>query len=195
MTEGYLEIILGGMYAGKTSRLIQIHTTYSYIGKKIMVINYAEDKRYHDSMVSAHDGKMIPCVMTLDIHDMWFNGNHEYYNLIHDAEVILINEGQFFIQLYDTILSMVETAKKRVYICGLDGDFKRQKFGELLDLVPHCDKVEKLTALCAICRDGKKALFSKRVTNEEVQVVIGSDNYIPVCRMCYNYEKDFLQTI
>ena len=193
--EGYLEIILGGMYAGKTSRLMQIHTTYSYIGKKIMVVNFAEDKRYHESMLSTHDGKMIPCVMTLDIHNMWVNDANEYYHLIHDADVILINEGQFFTKLYDTVISMVESEKKRVYICGLDGDFKRQKFGELLDLVPHCDKVEKLTALCAVCRNGKKAIFSKRVTGEVLQVVIGSDNYIPVCRECYGYEKDFLQTI
>jgi thymidine kinase len=80
---------------------------------------------------------------------------------------------------------MIGVYNKKVYICGLDGDFKQQKFGELLDLIPHCDKVEKLTALCSICKNGKKALFSHRISDETSQVVIGSINYVPLCRSCY----------
>jgi thymidine kinase len=75
---------------------------------------------------------------------------------------------------------------KVVYVCGLDGDFERKKFGEILDLIPLCDKVNKLTSLCSICKDGTPALFSMRTTNEKEQTVIGSNNYLPVCRMCYN---------
>lgn len=186
MGKGYLEIILGGMYAGKTSRLIEIYKTNSYIGKKIVVINYAEDTRYHDKMLSTHDGVMIPCIMTLDIYDQWTNPQQPYYNELHSADIILINEGQFFKRLVETVLLMVENENKNVYICGLDGDFKREKFGELLNLIPYCDKVEKLRSLCSICRNGKRGIFSKRVTTETTQIVIGSDNYLPVCRDCYN---------
>ena len=75
--------------------------------------------------------------------------------------------------------------KKKVYICGLDGDFKKQKFGEILDLIPLCDKVTKLTSICSLCKNGNPGIFSKRISDEKEQTLVGSDNYIPVCRICY----------
>jgi thymidine kinase len=101
------------------------------------------------------------------------------------ADVILINEGQFFSDLYETVQDMLNYEKK-VYVCGLDGDFERKKFGSILDLIPFCDKITKLTSLCSICRDGTAAIFSMRLTDEKEQTVVGSTNYIPVCRKCYN---------
>ena len=96
---------------------------------------------------------------------------------------ILINEGQFFEDIYKTTMILVEKFKKHVTICGLDGDFKRVKFGKILDLIPFCDKVVKLSALCDC---GHPAIFSHRITNETSQIVIGSSNYKPLCRKCYN---------
>lgn len=183
--EGYLELILGPMFSGKTTRILEIYNHYSFINKRVMVINYAEDKRYHDTMLSTHDHKMIPCVLTMDIKDMWFNPANKHYVEIHGAHAILINEGQFFSELTKTVLDMVESQNKTVYICGLDGDFKRARFGELLDLLSYCDKVTKLKSLCSICRNGKRALFSHRVTDEKEQISIGSNNYVPLCRKCY----------
>jgi thymidine kinase len=187
--EGYLELILGPMFSGKTTKIIQIHNNYSYIGKNVAVINYAEDKRYHDSMLSTHDHKMIPCILSHNIEALWndTNSNNDYYDILRNADVILINEGQFFKNLKSIVIDMVENHNKIVYICGLDGDFKREKFGELLDLIPYCDKVNKLTSFCSNCRNGKKGLFSCRVTKETEQIVIGSDNYKPLCRDCYLY--------
>ena len=100
------------------------------------------------------------------------------------AEVILINEGQFFTDLYEVVDDMLQKGKK-IYVCGLDGDFKRNRFGQILDLIPLCDKVTKLTSLCSICKNGTPGIFSKRITTEKEQTIVGSDNYIPVCRMCY----------
>ena len=74
---------------------------------------------------------------------------------------------------------------KKVYVCGLDGDFERKKFGQILNLIPLCDKVTKLTSLCSVCKNGAPGIFSKRITLETEQTVVGSDNYIPVCRKCY----------
>ena len=71
-------------------------------------------------------------------------------------------------------------------MCGLDGDFERKKFGQILDLIPLCDKVTKLTSLCSICKNGTVGIFSKRITSQTEQTVVGSDNYIPVCRSSYN---------
>jgi thymidine kinase len=185
LEEGYLELILGPMFSGKTTQIIQIHNNYSYIGKKVVVINFSEDKRYHDTMLSTHDRKMIPCILSDDLVDNWSNTLNPHYSEMNEADVILINEGQFFKGLKEVVIDMIEKQGKIVYICGLDGDFKRQKFGELLDLIPYCDKVTKLTSLCSVCRNGKKGLFSCRVTKETAQVVIGSDNYKPLCRSCY----------
>ena len=175
--EGYLEIILGPMFSGKTTRIIQIYKEYTYIQKNICVINYAGDKRYDSSLLSTHDKTMIPCVNAETLDSVL----HEWLG----CDVIIINEGQFFADIYETVLYMVDDLGKKVYICGLDGDFKRNKFGRLLDLIPHSNAVQKLNSLCAICKNGKKAIFSKRVSQESDQVVIGSDNYIPLCRGCF----------
>ena len=173
---GYLELILGPMFSGKTTRLIQHYKAYKFIGKKIVVINYSLDTRYSETMLSSHDRIEIPCIFTSSLSDdksLWM-----------DADVVFINEGQFFGDLLETVIEMVDVYKKQVHICGLDGDFRRQRFGTLLDLVPYSDKVEKLTAFCGMCKNGSLAIFSHRVSNESAQVVIGSDNYVPLCRSC-----------
>ena len=172
---GYLELILGPMFSGKTTRLIEHYKAYKYIGKKIVVINYELDVRYSDIALSSHDRIEIPCIFskTLD-HALWC-----------DADVVLINEGQFFADLVPAVHMMINRHRKHVYVCGLDGDFRRERFGTILDLIPFCDRVEKLSAFCAECRNGTPAIFSNRITAESSQVVIGSDNYRPLCRACY----------
>jgi thymidine kinase len=177
---GYLEMVIGPMFSGKTTWLIEKYKSYTYIGKKVLVINYSADIRYSTTMLSSHDRIEIPCVFSSLICD-----DSDVWNAVKDADVILINEGQFFSDLVGSVRMMVDTMNKHVFISGLDGDFRREKFGDILDLIPICDKVEKLSALCAICRNGTPAIFSKRLTDESNQVVIGSDNYKPLCRNCY----------
>lgn len=175
---GYLELILGPMFSGKTTRLINIYNFESDNNKRVKVINFSADTRYHDSMLSTHDKVMIPCVFAHKISDVCQE------NMIYNYDIILINEGQFFPDLYESVCELVETHKKIVYVCGLDGDFKRNKFGKLLDLIPVCDNVIKLSATCSSCN--KPAIFSKRLSTEEQQIIIGSSNYAPMCRRCYN---------
>ena len=143
----------------------------------IVMINYADDKRYHDSHLSTHDKKMIPCIQSHLLKNV--------YNEMENADVILINEGQFFPDLYQIVIELVEKKHKIVHIAALDGDFKRNVFGEILQLIPRCDDYLKLHALCAKCKDGTKASFSHRMSMENEQISIGSDNYIPLCRKCY----------
>ena len=179
--EGYLELILGPMFSGKTSTLKKIYDQCIYCNIPVMVINYEADNRYCDaSFMSTHDKIMIPCVKGVSILEI-LEQNKEKVN---ESEVILINEGQFFKDI-DTVIHLVENLHKRVYICGLDGDFKKNKIGSLLDLIPHCDNVYKLKSLCSECRNGKSGLFSYRITDETHQVVIGVENYKPVCRACF----------
>jgi thymidine kinase len=175
---GYLEIILGPMYSGKTSRLLDIHKQYTFCEGNILTINYIEDKRYSDTMLSTHDKKMIPCIQVNSLSVIT-------KDLYIDADVILINEGQFFDDLYPFVKNLVDVENKNVYVCGLDGDFQRNKFGTILDLIPICDKVIKVKSLCVLCKNGKKGIFTHRISEEQEQKIIGSDNYMPLCRECY----------
>jgi thymidine kinase len=192
----YLEIILGGMYAGKTSRLVEIYKQCKFCNISVAVINHSIDNRYDDQMLSTHDKVKIPCIKTNKLFDilmepMFLEERHSNNFRMNDktaianSEVILINEGQFFLDLEEFVRILLKNGKK-IYICGLDGDFERKKFGQILDLIPLSDKVTKLTSLCSICKNGTPGIFSKRITTETEQTVVGSDNYIPVCRKCYD---------
>lgn len=174
----YLEIIVGPMFSGKTSKLLEVYKQCKFCDISVVIINYELDKRYHDTMVSSHDKIMAPCIQANKLQDIIKNDE------VINSEVILINEGQFFGDLYNIVIELLNKGKK-IYIGGLDGDFERKKFGQILDLIPLCDKITKLTSLCSICKNGTPGIFSMRLTEEKEQTVIGSDNYIPVCRNCY----------
>jgi thymidine kinase len=191
----YLEIILGSMYSGKTSRLVEIYKQCKFCSIPVAVINHSIDNRYDNEMLSTHDKVKIPCIKTDKLFDIWAEyislEDNENIPRVNDkfklgtSEVILINEGQFFPDLEEFVKVLLKNGKK-IYVCGLDGDFERKKFGQILDLIPLCDKVTKLTSLCNICKNGTPGIFSKRITTEKEQTVVGSDNYIPVCRNCYD---------
>jgi thymidine kinase len=195
--KGYLEIYLGPMYSGKTSKLLDIYKQYSFCNISVEVINHSSDTRYHNSMLSTHDKVMIPCIQTNNLMDVWenrdvddiFNEISSNHLKLRSAEVIIINEGQFFSDLYECVIDMLKE-KKRVYIAGLDGDFERKKFGQILDLIPMCDSVTKLKSLCSICKNGEFGVFSLRLSEEKQQTLVGSDNYIPVCRSCYDKNSE-----
>jgi len=196
-SHGYLEIILGPMYSGKTSRLIEIYNQCQLNDIPVVAINHDIDNRYdHDTSVVSHDQIKIPCIKTNYLKNIWnpeikvstnsfatnsINGN---CLIIKYSKVILINEGQFFRDLFEVVNDMVNH-RKHVYVCGLDGDFERKKFGQMLDLIPLCDKVTKFSSLCSKCKNGTLGIFSMRLTNEKEQTIVGSQNYIPVCRSCY----------
>jgi len=180
LTSSYLEIILGPMFSGKTTRLLEMYKKYKLCNIPIIVINHSLDNRYHETLLSTHDKKMIPCIQRINLLDN--------ISIFEEYQVILINEGQFFDDIVPFTKQMLDY-NKTIYICGLDGDFERNKFGNLLDLIPLCDNVMKLKSLCALCKNGNYAIFSRRLSNEKEQTIIGSDNYIPVCRSCYNNEK------
>lgn len=177
--QGYLELIMGCMFSGKTTKLLEVYNMYKICDIECCVINYSKDTRYSETHLMSHDKNGIPCIFTDMLTDFCNNKNTlDKYN------VFLINEGQFFPDLVKATQNLLK-ANKKIYIAGLDGDFKQQKFGSMLDLIPISDKYVKLYAICKKCKNGTKAVFSKRITNDTDQTVIGTTNYIPVCRKCY----------
>jgi thymidine kinase len=180
---GYLELIIGSMFSGKTSKLLEIYKQCKFCNISVSIINHSLDKRYHDTMLSSHDKKMVPCLEASELNQLW-NVDPVTSIKLKQSNIILINEGQFFPDLCEVVVDMLKH-KKQIYICGLDGDFERKKFGYVLDLIPLCDKVTKITSLCSECKNGTLGIFTMRLTNETTQTVVGSDNYIPVCRECY----------
>ena len=187
---GYLEIIKGPMFSGKTTRLLDIYKKYSFCDIKTLVINYENDNRYSDKLLSSHDKVMIPCIKTLKLNEVvrFVNNNldmtSKYYAEFLKAKAILINEGQFFADIVEWTKIAVEHYHKNVYICGLNSDFKRTKFGNWLDLETLSDNVVMLHSFCSNCKR-RPAIFSHRLTNTSDIEVIGAECYIPVCRKCY----------
>ena len=191
----YLELFIGPMFSGKTSKLVEIYKQCLFCSIPVVVINHSIDIRYHNNLLSTHDKVMIPCIQTNKMKDIWqyeeiINEDNSILHRIDDsvklinADVIIINEGQFFEDLLPAVEHMLQHNKK-IYVGGLDGDFERKKFGQILDIIPLCDKVTKMTSLCGLCKNGTLGIFSKRISSEKEQTVVGSDNYIPVCRACY----------
>lgn len=183
LEHGYLEIIIGPMYSGKTSSLINIYNQCILSKIDVYVINHNSDLRYDEKLLTSHNQEKIPCFQTDSLSK--FTNNVLYKKNIKNNAVILVNEGQFFTDLKENILYWTEKLNLRVYVAGLDSDYKRNKFGQINDLIPYCDNIKKLNSFCSQCKNGTHAIFSHRVSNEKEQIVVGSDNYLPLCRKCF----------
>jgi len=206
---GQLTIIFGPMFSGKTTKLINL---YNYINNiplegwdyekstsksheldiirpTTLVINYKFDTRYCDDKLSSHNKVMIPCIFAENLSEITDIVNKsekdfDVNNLFINADFILINEAQFFTDIVDWVTIALNKYNKNIIICGLDSDFQRKSFGNWLDLITQSDNIIKLHAKCNLCNN--KAIFTHRISLEKEQTVIGYDNYIPLCRKCYN---------
>ena len=176
---GTIKIFIGCMYSGKTTEIIRESKRQLSIGRKIVCVNYKDDVRYgDDDFLYSHSLEKISCVKVGKLSEV-------DTNIIKDVDCIFINEGQFFDDLVPYTKEWCESYNKDIFVSGLDGDYKRQKFGHLLDLIPLSDSVIKFPALCSMCKDGTEANFTHRLSTETKQVVIGSTNYLPLCRKHY----------
>lgn len=182
---GYLKIILGPMTSGKTTELIKEYNRHVAGGFKCCFINHSTDDRYGsgNSKTSTHNKSVVNNTFSCDKLDYLMLDEPER---IDPFDVFFINEGQFFSDLKFYVDYLVNRKNKKVYVCGLDGDFRREKFGTLLDIIPICDDIIKLKALCIKCKKNE-AIFTFRLTNEKEQTIVGgSESYCALCRSCYN---------
>ena len=185
---GFLEIIQGPMKSGKTSRLITLYKQFKFCNIPVIVINNQRDDRYSLTHLSTHDLVTVPCINVMKLSDIVTLSNSEitgsYKEEFINTKIILINEAQFFEDIVEWVTLAVEKYNKCVYVCGLNSDFRRLPFGNWLDLELICDKIIHLTALCGNCKE-RVALFSYRKSEETEVIIIGNENYIPVCRRCW----------
>lgn len=174
-----LDIIIGPMFAGKSTFLIKQIRLLKILNKKYLVVKPSIDIRYNLDNIVSHNMESEQCISLELLKDIF---NYE----LNEIDTIFIDEAQFFQDLKETVLILLEKYYKNIYIVGLDGDFNRNKFGQILDLIPYSDSCEKIQSLCKICLDGTRGIFTKRLNNNNSQNLIGSsDLYMSVCREHY----------
>jgi len=186
---GYLEITLAPMFGGKTSYLLRQLGQWVDLNWDVLYINHTLDDRT-EGTVSTHSShsKLSPHIKAIKTASLATVD-------VSRVRVIGIDEAQFYTDLVSVVTEWVEKLGKIVYIVGLDGDYKRRKFGSILDLIPMAENVHKLAAVCAECLkeiNGSTpvplptAAFTHRIPASEEQIVIGAGNlYQPLCRKHY----------
>lgn len=174
-----LELILGPMFAGKSTELIRRVRRLRSVNKKVFVINHSFNVRYStDPAVTTHDSTVL-------------HANLNTKNLIEaeelddflTADIIVIEELQFFEDVSTVVPAWVDHLGKHVIASGLSGSAERTLMGEIGLIIPHADEVSFLTALCPFCADGTRAPFSKRIVASASEVDVGgADKYVATCR-------------
>lgn len=178
---GRIELILGCMYSGKTTELMRQIMRYKTLNKKIVIITNSIDTRYSDAGNIATHNKEI-----MSAYPMKTLSNYVKLQNYKEADVVFIEEAQFFPDLFEVVTNMANIDNKTVIVCGLDGDFQLKPFEQVVQLIPHSEKVQKFNALCKKCGDGTEACFSKRIVNNSERELVGSDGiYEAVCRNHY----------
>jgi thymidine kinase len=180
---GHISLLLGCMFAQKTTELLRRVRRYKSIGYKVLVVNFIGDTRYGKECIASHDREIEKAVCV----DMLRSVDHLVRSGTYN--VIAIDEGQFFTDLYEYVTAWADELEVDIVISGLDGNSERMPFGDMLRLIPHAEEVERLSAFCAMCRNGTVANYSKylgEVPKDENGVAIGgAEAYRPVCRKHY----------
>ncbi len=171
-----LHLYLGPMYAGKTTQLIR------NMDENSIVLDFTEECGCNMGNLMSHDGVKISCIKLNRLCNLFITTDIEIIDTFINTKKILINEAQFFPDLL-SFIKLIETYSLKVEVYGLDGDFERKPFGQILDIIPYCDSVVKLKGICALCNE--LSLFSKRITNNKEQYLADESAYRPVCRKCY----------
>lgn len=181
---GALHLILGCMFSGKSTEVMNIINRNKSINKNILIITHTIDDRYHNKLeIVTHDQQRTNCVKMNYLGKL-----EEEYNL-KEYDIIIIEEGQFFENLANDIGYIVDKYDIDVYISALNGTYERDTWKEISKLIPDCDTITKKNAFCKQCGDGTPAIFTHLKNNEEQKldsIVVGhSDIYEALCRKHY----------
>lgn len=174
---GWIEVICGSMFSGKTEELIRRLKRAQIANQRIEIFKPAIDTRYHERDVVSHDESRIRSTPV--------TASQNILLLAEDAEVIGIDEAQFFDAELPNVAETLASKGVRVIVAGLDMDFQGQPFGPVPALLAKADYITKLHAICVVC--GSIANYSYRKTPEATKLVLGEkDKYEPRCRKCYH---------
>lgn len=179
---GEIHIYLGCMYAGKSSLAIRMIRRWTSIDQKVLAINHCKDDRYSKEGIRSHDLDSTPSKRAERLCSLLTDPEFEA------ARVIVIEEAQFFEDLIKFACIAADEHNKIVLVYGLDGKGTREPFGQMCDLIPHADSVEKMQALCYFCKDGTTAPFTLCLQPLPTTGVLigGVGVYVAVCRHHYN---------
>ena len=174
---GRIEVICGSMFSGKTEELIRRLRRARIARQKVEIYKPALDTRYSEADVVSHDATSIASTPV--------DAAASILLLAAEADVVGIDEAQFFDQGLVEVCTALANQGKRVIIAGLDMDFQGQPFGPMPALCAVAEDVTKVHAICVKCDD--LAYVSHRIVADERRVLLGEkDEYEPLCRACYN---------
>ena len=174
--QGFIEVITGSMFSGKTEELIRRLKRARLANQKVEIFKPVLDRRYSEENVVSHDSRSIRSTPVETAANILL--------LAYDVEVVGIDEAQFFDMGLIDVCNQLADQGIRVIVAGLDMDFKRKPFGPMPGIMAIAEYVTKVHAICMRC--GNLAHYSYRKTPEEGQVLLGEkDKYEPLCRACY----------
>jgi len=174
--QGWIEVVCGGMFSGKTEELLRRLRRATHAKLKVHLFKPSCDDRYHETNVVSHAGSEMQATVISDAALI--------QELSQDADVIGVDEVQFFDDRLPDMLQMLADRGKRIVVAGLDLDSNREPFGPMSVLLCKAERVTKLHAVCVVC--GNDAAFSKRLVDESGTVCVGgSDKYEARCRSCF----------
>ena len=173
---GWIEVICGPMFSGKTEELIRRLVRAQYAKQKVAIFKPKTDNRYSDDYIVSHNKRKIKSIILETSKDI--------YNYKNEADVFGIDEAQFFDEELIKISNELAKSGKRVVVAGLDKDYKAESFGPIRQLKIDAEYVSKVNAICMLC--GDPASFTQRISSEENLVVVGeTDKYEARCRSCF----------
>jgi thymidine kinase len=174
---GWIEVICGSMFSGKTEELIRRLKRAKFANQSVAIFKPKKDVRYNDTNVVSHDENYINSIPV--------RSSEEIINLAKEVSVIGIDEAQFFDDKLSEVVQLLAIRGLRIIIAGLDMDFLGRPFGPMPQLLAVAEYITKVHAICPHC--GNLATHSYRLSDEKDQVVLGEkDKYEPRCRICYS---------
>ncbi len=174
--QGWIEVICGSMFSGKTEELIRRLNRARIAKQKVEVFKPAMDTRYDEEDVVSHDDNKSPSIPVQNASQILFYAE--------DIEVVGIDEAQFFGNELVTVCNQLADRGKRVVVSGLDMDYQGNPFGPIPQLLSIAEYVTKVHAICIRC--GNLANYSHRTINSDKLVMLGeTDVYEPLCRTCF----------
>jgi len=174
---GWIEVVTGCMFSGKTEELIRRIKRATIAHQKVKIFKPQKDDRYSEEKVVSHDDNIIASIPVEHCRDIIVK--------VEDAEVVGIDEAQFFDMDLVKVCEQLALNGVRVILAGLDLDFRGQPFGPMPYLLATAEYVTKVHAICPHC--GNLATHSYRLTDNQDTVLLGEkEAYEPRCRTCYS---------